>query len=250
MRWGTATTAGLGAGYVVLQVLGRRAGSTVAERAAEAPGDDLVPGPLMRTDHAITIEAPPAAVWPWLTQMGWHLGGWYTPHWVDKLLFPDNWKSLDRLDPYLIRELQVGDTIPDGRPGTAQYVVARVEPPHMLVLHSTTHFPPGWDTKYDVSFVWTWCLQLTELPGDRTRLHLRVRGRGSPWWFIALYVAGLVPADYVMATGMLRGLKRRVEQGLEPLPSGRAPLPGPEPASRRVWGEERNRVLADHVPTG
>lgn len=29
-------------------------------------------------DHATTIDAPPSAVWPWLIQMGWHQGGWYT----------------------------------------------------------------------------------------------------------------------------------------------------------------------------
>lgn len=248
MRRVTVTIAGLCSAYAVLQVLGRRAGSTAAERAAEAPGDDLVPCPQMRTDHAITIDAPPAAVWPWLTQLGWHLGGWYTPHWVDQLLFPDNWESLDRLDPNLTRDLRVGDTIPDGKPGTAQYVVVQVEPPHLLVLRSTTHIPPGWDTQYNVEFVWTWCIRLTELPGGRTRVHLRVRGRGGPWWFIALYIAGLIPADYVMATGMLRGLKRRVEEGAEPVVSGREPLPAgaPRPHVPGEPGDVRADPLEDH----
>ena len=224
MRRATVIIAGVGAVYAALQVLGRRAGSTVAERSAPAPGDDLVRCPQMRTDHAITIDAPPSAVWPWLTQMGWHLGGWYTPHWVDQLLFPDNWRSLDRLDPRLTRDLQVGDIIPDGPPGTAEYEVARVEQPHVLVLRSTTHIPPGWDTRFGVEFLWTWCIQLTELAGGRTRVRLRVRGRGRPWWFIALYTVGIIPADYVMATGMLRGLKRRVENGADAVVSGREPL--------------------------
>jgi hypothetical protein len=228
MRRATITIAGVGAAYAALQVLGHRAGSTAAERTADAPGDDLVRCPQLRTDHAITIDAPPIAVWPWLTQMGWHLGGWYTPHWVDQLLFPENWRSLDRLDPNLVRDLQVGDTIPDGPPGTAQYVVAQVEPPQLLVLRSTTHMPPGWDTRFGVEFVWTWSIQLTELTDGRTRVHLRVRGRGRPWWFIALYAAGIIPADYVMATGMLHGLRRRAEHGGEPVVSGRTPLP-PDP---------------------
>ena len=25
-------------------------------------------------------------MWPWLTQLGWHLGGYYTPEWVDRVL--------------------------------------------------------------------------------------------------------------------------------------------------------------------
>lgn len=214
MRKATAALAALGSAYAALQVLGRRAGSTAHERSATLPGDDLVPCPTMRTDHATTIEATPAEVWPWLTQMGWHRAGWYTPRWVDRLLFPDNRPSLDRLDPHLVRELRVGDTIPDGRPGTAEYVVEQVEAPHLLLLRSSTHVPPGWETRFGVRLDWTWCFRLTELPGDRTRLHVRVRGRGSPWWFIGLYVVAIVPADAVMATGMLRGLRRRVEATL------------------------------------
>ena len=107
------------------------------------PGDELVAQPHILTNHAISIEARPAEVWPWLTQMGWHLGGWYTPEWVDRLLFPQNWPSLDHLDPALLRTLEVGDTIPDGPPGTAEYVVVEVDAPHTLVLRSTTHLPPG-----------------------------------------------------------------------------------------------------------
>lgn len=231
MRARTATLLGVGGAYGALQLLGRRAGSTREERAAALRGDDLVDRPQMRTDHAVTIDAPPDDVWPWLTQMGWHLAGWYTPRWVDRLLFPDNWTALDHLDPHLVRDLRVGDTIPDGPPGTAQYVVALAESPHRLVLHSTTHIPPGWDTRYGVEFVWTWSLNLTPLPGERTRVHLRVRGRGRPWWFIGLYVATLIPADYVMATGMLRGLKQRVEAHPQPSASGRTSWSGASPST-------------------
>jgi hypothetical protein len=71
----------------------------------------------MVTNHAITIAAPAAAVRPWPTQMGWHLGGHHTPRWVDRLLFRENWSSLNRLDPALVRDLTVGDVIPDGGQG-------------------------------------------------------------------------------------------------------------------------------------
>jgi hypothetical protein len=181
-----------------------------------------VPSPQLVTDHAATIDAPPEDVWPWLTQMGWHRGGYYTPHWVDRLLFPDNWASLDRLDPELLRDLEPGDRIPDGPPGTAEYVVMVAEAPQLLVLRSTTHVPPGWAERYDARITWTWTVLLTTLQGGRTRVHLRVRGRMSPWWFAALYVATIPPADFVMATGMLRGLTRRVESGAHPEEKGRS----------------------------
>ena len=199
------------AGYAALQVLGRRAGSTAAERRRALPGDGAVRHPQMVTDHAITIDAPPEAVWPWLTQMGWHRGGFYTPRWVDRLLFPANQPSLDVLDPGLVRDLAAGDTIPDGPPGTAWYVVEEAGPPGTLVLHSTTHVPPSWRDRFGAAIDWTWSFHLTALPGGGTRLHVRVRGRAAPWWLAAAYIAAIVPADFVMATGMLRGLKRRAE---------------------------------------
>jgi hypothetical protein len=38
-----------------------------------------------------------------------------------------------------------------------------------------------------------------------------MRGRATPWWLAGAYIAAIVPADYIMATGMLRGLRRRAE---------------------------------------
>jgi hypothetical protein len=198
-------------GYCAVHALGRRAGSTAQERRMRLPGDELVVRPQLRTDHAITIDAPPEEIWPWLTQMGWHLGGYYTPEWVDRLLFPQNWPSLHHLDPALIRDLEVGDTLPDGAPGTAWYVVTEVDAPHTLVLRSTTHLPPGWGDRFGAEIDWTWSLRLTELSGRRTRLQSRVRGRTAPWWVTAIYLATIVPADYIMARGMLRGIKQRAE---------------------------------------
>jgi hypothetical protein len=212
------------AGYGAVLVLGRRAGSTAQERRMRLPGDELVARPRLRTDHAITIDAPPEEIWPWLTQMGWHLGGYYTPGWVDRLLFPQNWPSLHHLDPALVRDLEVGDTIPDGAPGTAWYVVTEVDAPHTLVLRSTTHLPPGWRDRFGATIDWTWSLRLTELSGRRTRLRLRVRGRTAPWWVTAIYLATIVPADYIMARGMLRGIKQRVESRPPRRLSGRPPL--------------------------
>jgi hypothetical protein len=202
--------------YGAVQALGRTAGSTRAERRASRPGDDVVVSPQLVTDHALTVHAPAETIWPWLTQMGWHRGGWYTPRWVDRLLFPENRPSLERLDPEFVRDLAVGDTIPDGPPGTAEYTVAYVDPPRALVLRSTSHVPPGWGERWDARILWTWSIHLDARTDGTTRVHLRVRGRMSPWWFAALYVAMLPPADLVMARGMLRGLKRRAETPMVP----------------------------------
>lgn len=202
--------------YVGLWALGRSAGTTAAERGGRLPGDDVVPAPQLVTDHAVTVDAPARHGWPWLTQMGWHRGGWYTPRWVDRLLFSANRPSADVLDPQLVRGLAVGDVIPDGPPGTAEYVVVEVDAPYALVLRSTTHVPPGWRERFGAEILWTWAFVLTDLPDGTTRVHLRVRGRMSPWWFAGLYRATIVPADFVMGIGLLRGLKRRVESSAPP----------------------------------
>jgi hypothetical protein len=130
------------------QWLGRTAGSTRAERRQMLPGDELVDHPTVVTNHAVTIPAPPDRVWPWLVQMGWHRGGWYTARWVDWLLFPANWPSATELVPELQRPLAVGDRIPDGPPDTAWFVVEHVNSPRRWSCTPPRICPlpggPGW----------------------------------------------------------------------------------------------------------
>ena len=205
----TATAATIGA-YAVLHRLGSTSGSTTQERERALPGDDLITQPTLITNHAATLDAPPEQVWPWLTQLGWHRGGWYTPRWVDRLLFPGNWPSADRLDPAFVRDLRPGDRIPDGPPGTAEFVVEVAEAPRVLVLHSRTHLPPGWDVQFGASLDWVWTFALDPVPGSRTRMLVRNRGRVEPAWLDLAYRAAIVPADHVMTRGMFRGLGERV----------------------------------------
>src|SRR5690349_8001434 len=53
-------------------------GTTSAERAMALPGDEFVPGANYRIDHALTIDAPPDAVWPWVIQIGQDRAGFYS----------------------------------------------------------------------------------------------------------------------------------------------------------------------------
>ena len=213
-RRSVAAAAGVGAlaGYTVLFRLGKVSGSTRAERTRALPGDDLIPTPSFVTNHAATLDAPPESIWPWMTQVGWHRAGWYTPRWVDRLLFPDNWPSATHLDPTLVRDLHPGDTIPDGPPGTAQFVVERADPPRVLVLHSTTHLPPGWAERTGASLDWVWTFTFDPTDDGRTRMQVRNRGRLNPRWLDLAYLVTIVPADQVMTRGMFRGLQQRVAQ--------------------------------------
>jgi hypothetical protein len=208
-----STIAALGAaaaaGYAALHWLGRTAGSTRSERRRVVPGDELVVEPTFVTNHATTVAAPPERIWPWLQQMGWHRGGWYTARWVDRMLFPGNLPSADRILPEL-QALAVGNRIPDGAPETGcEFVVEALEPHRHLVLHSRTHLPPGWADRFGAAIDWTWAFVLEPMGPERTRFLFRSRARLAPGLVAAMYWLVIVPADFVMARQMLRGVRAR-----------------------------------------
>jgi hypothetical protein len=208
-----AIVTGIGASVLAeaaLIHLGRTYGSTAAERAMSLPGDEIILRPKVVTNHAITIDAPPEAVWPWLVQMGWHRGGWYTARWVDRLLFPANWPSANRIIPSL-QHIEVGDFIPDGAPETeCGMIVESFEPSASLVLHSTSHLPMSWRDRAELD--WSWVFVLLPVDGGgSTRFLFRSRWTTAPWCLTLGGRLGIVPADFVMARDMLQGVKQRAE---------------------------------------
>jgi hypothetical protein len=214
-RRGLAGGVGIGAlaaaGFAELQWLGHTAGATADERTAYLPGDEIIELPMMVTTHAITIDAPPERIWPWLVQVGWHRGQWYTARWVDRLLFPANAPSADRIVPEL-QHLSVGDWVPDGPPETGcGFRVDQLEANRHLVLHSTEHLPPQLAERFGAWMDWTWAFTLRDLGPARTRFIFRSRLRLGPWWLTAAYWALIIPADFVMARQMLSGVKSRAE---------------------------------------
>jgi proline iminopeptidase len=70
-------------------------GATDEEARPSLPRDDVLPVGAPTSTMGITIDAPPADVWPWLVQMGRDRAGWYSH---DKL---DNGgrASADRIVP-------------------------------------------------------------------------------------------------------------------------------------------------------
>lgn len=222
------------AALVVARRWGGQWGATDAEVAQTWPGDDIVPQPTLATTHAITVDAPPREVWPWVVQLGYYRGGWHTDaDWWDYLA--------DRYLRLLVRQdvartgqghreeptarqivpeyqtLKVGDVILDGPPGTAYFTVAALEPERVLALYSDTHprylFPPSVrdNPRWGIGGEFSWVFILHPTPDGRTRLLLRTRGDAQPQLY-RLFLAALLPlADGVMARKMLRGMKKQVE---------------------------------------
>jgi hypothetical protein len=230
-------------GAYLLHRLGLRWGATDAEVHRPLPGDDIVPHPMLETTHAITIRAPRAAIWPWLVQMGYHRAGWYTDSWyvwVDKYLFRiERPLSADHILPQFQR-LEVGDTVPDGPPGTTFFTVAALEPQRALVLYSTTHLsslaPRSLrnNPKLGVYGDFSWAFILDEVDESTTRLILRSRASGCPRLFMLLNHLLLPPADFIIVRLMLRTIKQRVEQGSTQTPE-------------RVEGTTQHQVRQDEV---
>jgi len=214
MKRRTLATTGVAAAtlaYGELQWLGRTYGATREERHRALPGDELCQDPQAQTTHATTIDAPPAHVWPWLVQMGWGRGQWYTARWVDKLLLPDNGPSADYIHPEW-QDLKIGDRVLDGAPEKhTAFTVTMLDPNQHMVLHSREHLPPEWADKYGAALDWSWAFVLDALPENRTRVIFRSRLRLKPLWVEALYLGVIVPADFIMARQMMRGLTTRVE---------------------------------------
>src|SRR5690349_14858335 len=59
-------------------------GAAPDERDAALPGDDLIVAGLQST-RAISIQAAPEAIWPWLVQMGQDRGGFYSFDWLERV---------------------------------------------------------------------------------------------------------------------------------------------------------------------
>jgi hypothetical protein len=87
-----------------------RWGATDAEVTAAMPGDELVPNPSFSATRAITIQAPPELVWPWIMQLGTGRAGFYSYDLFDNAARP----SADEILPHL-QQTQVGDWVPMSR---------------------------------------------------------------------------------------------------------------------------------------
>lgn len=115
------------AGFVAARTLWRTWGIVAADVARVLPGDELVPDPVGVDTRTIEIDAPPAQVWPWLVQMGYGRGGWYSYDQLDM-----NHPSLDHVDPDL-QSLAIGDVVPT-HPGGG-FEVKVLEPEQALVVY-------------------------------------------------------------------------------------------------------------------
>jgi hypothetical protein len=144
--------------------LHRTWGATAEEAAASLPGDGLIDPVSFRSTRAITIEAPPAAVWPWLAQMGMGRGGWYSYDGLLRLISPVPTDSAAEIvDGF--QNLKAGD--PVELIMTMVFRVAELVPNEALVLLADANQQPHQPWRK------SWTFALRPLPGGATRLIVR-----------------------------------------------------------------------------
>jgi hypothetical protein len=222
---GSAIAAGSWAAYVAARQWYRTWGIDPAEAAKLLPGDELVAEPTACDTRGITIDAPPEAVWPWLVQMGYGRGGWYSYDAMDM-----KGASSDVIVPEH-QSLAVGDVVPTD-PGGG-FIVKVVEPDQALVLYLDPEvlatrkdaavpaaLAPGLavsgrflETATPPQFTAAWIFALEPLEGGRTRLIERFRVRMDGATPASRFLApALGVGVFVMTRRQMLGIKARAEK--------------------------------------
>ena len=186
-----------------------RWGSTDAEANGSMPGDDLLDGPAFMATRAVSIEAPPEQVWPWLVQVGFGRAGFYSYDLLDNLGRP----SADGILPGYQHVAVGGLAAPMASPANEQtaFTVAEVVEPSVLV----------W-SKPDSTWAWL----LTPDGAGGTRLVTRLKARYTFGPLLPVTVVLMEVGDFPMMRRMLLGLRDRAEQSSRNQPLGPAGTSG------------------------
>lgn len=189
-------------------VLVRRAslrwGASDDEVGMAAPGDHLLPRPDLQATRAISIDATPAEVWPWIAQLGQNRGGLYSYDWLENLVGVDI-RTADRIVPEL-RVHAVGDAV-NLAPEVALSVAAIEEDRHLVLRGAVALDGTGSGAPYD----FTWAFVLLPRPDGSTRLVVRERYAYLTSWAGAM-VEPIEMVSFLMTARMLRGIRDRAER--------------------------------------
>jgi len=170
-------------------------GATDDEITASFSGDELVPSPRLLYTRAVTVNAAPEQIYPWIVQLGADKGGMYSYTWLEGLIqCPQT--NADRIHEEW-QDLKVGDKVlmckNDMPPG---YEVAKIEPNRAIVMGHQT----------DGTWTDIWQLILVPQSGGTTRLVVRSRNSLEGWFWDAIR-----PGEFIMMSRMMLTIKERAE---------------------------------------
>ncbi len=172
-------------------------GATPDEVGRRLPGDELLADPDIVSTRAMTVAAPPSAIWPWLVQMGSGRGGAYTYDWIENL-FGLGMHSANEVLPEF-QDVKVGDEFRLG-PNRPMMRVEVLDPERVFAFRLEDE-------------TWVWIFGLFPVDG-MTRLVSRNRiatPNASPVMrlFDLLFME---PGSLIIERKMLLGIKQRAER--------------------------------------
>ncbi|HLO98613.1 MAG TPA: hypothetical protein VK171_08465, partial [Fimbriimonas sp.] len=162
-------------------------------------GDEFVPGAAPGGSRALLIEAPAAAVWPWLTQIGQDRAGFYSYRWLENLVgakMPDVRELRPEWSTRSVGQKLIMAPVERFGPIAAMDIVA-LEENRAIVTRNAEG---------------VWSFLLVPISDNRCRLVARGTWLPARNWFLRL-MHGLVfdPMHYVMEWKMLRSIKKLAE---------------------------------------
>jgi hypothetical protein len=191
------------AGSTVLQPWHRTWGSTRAEVLMALPGDPADRDPSLEIQHAVTIDAPPSAVWPWLIQLGQDRAGFYSYDWLERAFGADVHNVFEIRPEWQSR--RVGEIVPATQRGylggifgdELGWTVAQLEPQRALVLENWGAF--------------------VLLPEQTTRTRFIIRStmsnRHIPVWASVINLMTFDLPHFIMQRRMMLTIKTLAEDG-------------------------------------
>jgi hypothetical protein len=208
--------AGLGY-FLLVRPWHLRWGAPDEEMAAALPGDEISSAAAGQVTHAITIDAPPKDVWPWILQIGQDRGGFYSYTFLENLV-GCQMRNVAKIVPQW-QKRSAGDVVWFATPkhfgGKARMVAAIVEPERALVLATPEDWPGIQAGERGRGPTWAFILKPASKGG--TRLLARTHGESQPGlWSHAANISFWEPAHFIMERKMLLTIKRLAEKGVVP----------------------------------
>jgi uncharacterized protein YndB with AHSA1/START domain len=150
------------------------------------PGDDLLKDneKVFQFTKEITIDAPPAKVWPYLAQMGQEKAGFYSYELLEKIFTFDIHNTYEIMDKW--QDVKPGDWLYYHQMGIGSEII-KVEKGHYFTsLSDSRKQPKKKGTAFALNvlpggaFAWTWNFIVQELPGSKTLLIQRCHNYFRP----------------------------------------------------------------------
>ncbi len=178
-------------------------GTTPQERGQALLGDDAWIGGAVTGTRAVTIQATPEKVWPWLVQIGQDRAGFYSYTWLENLVLADIHNTFEVRPAWQGRE--------------AKDLVRAAKPGYLFGLLKDKDSTTGWRVPFvapgrsmTLKYWGTFAIEPTGT--GETRFFARSRSEPLPGVFgrlIGFWV--LDPVHFVMEKKMMTEIKRLAE---------------------------------------